>query len=153
MGPPARQVCSISARGPGHVALERKEKVMTLTKGQCRLTASMVAIVVICTVMVPRNSEAAEDKSLWGVYLQTLKDAKYVDLTHTITPKIPVWVGFADSTFAPAKAGADIEGFAKSGEIYTYEKHGFEATEYALKTDQLGTQLDEYPAIDELPPT
>ena len=132
---------------------------MTLSKAQCRLT-SVVAIVVICTVMVPRNSDAAEDKSLWGVYLQTLRDAKYVDLTHTITPKIPVWAGFADSTFAPAKAGADIEGFAKTGDIYTYEKHGFEATEYALKTDQLGTQLDppahwapEYPAIDELPPT
>src|SRR5262249_26612644 len=90
----------------------------------------------------------------------SLRDAKYLDLTHTITPKIPVWAGFADSTFAPAKAGADIEGFAKTGDIYTYEKHGFEATEYALKTDQLGTQLDppahwapEYPAIDELPPT
>jgi hypothetical protein len=64
---------------------------------QCRLTASMVAIVVICTVMVPRNSDAADEKSLWGVYLQTLRDAKYVDLTRTITPKIPVWAGFADS--------------------------------------------------------
>jgi kynurenine formamidase len=48
----------------------------------------------------------------------------------------------------------------KKGEVYTYAKHGFEATEYALKTDQLGTQLDppahwapEYPAIDELPAT
>src|SRR5262249_49351881 len=55
---------------------------------------------------------------------------------------------------------ADIEGFAKSGEVYTYAKHGFEATEYILRTDQLGTQLDlpahwapEYPAIDELPAT
>src|SRR5262245_25688402 len=133
---------------------------MTLSKGRGRLTASMAAIVVICTVMVPRDSDAAEDKSLWGVYVQSLRDAKYLDLTHTITPKIPVWAGFADSTFAPAKASADIEGFAKTGDVYTYEKHGFEATEYALKTDQLGTQLDppahwapEYPAIDELPPT
>jgi kynurenine formamidase len=25
-----------------------------------------------------------------------LKSAKYVDLTHTITPRIPVWVGFAE---------------------------------------------------------
>lgn len=89
-----------------------------------------------------------------------LKHAKYVDLTHTITPRIPVWSGFAESTFAPAKAGADIAGFAKKGEVFTYEKHGFEATDYALRTDQLGTQLDppahwapEYPAIDELPAT
>jgi kynurenine formamidase len=89
-----------------------------------------------------------------------LKGAKYVDLTHTITPTIPVWAGFADSTFAPARAGLDTEGFAKKGDVYTYEKHGFEATEYALRTDQLGTQLDppahwapEYPSIDELPAT
>src|SRR5678810_446411 len=40
------------------------------------------------------------------------------------------------------------------------DKDGFEATSYALRTDQLGTQLDppahwapEYPAIDELPAT
>ncbi|HEX6830288.1 MAG TPA: cyclase family protein [Methyloceanibacter sp.] len=110
--------------------------------------------------MLPFVSDAAEGKSLWPVYEQTLKGAKYVDLTHTITPNIPVWAGFADSTFAPARAGSDTEGFAKKGDVYTYEKHGFEATEYALRTDQLGTQLDppahwapEYPAIDELPAT
>ena len=73
-------------------------------------------------------------------------------------PRIPVWVGFAESTFSPAKAGADLKGFARKGEVYTYQKHGFEATEYTLRTDQLGTQLDppahwapEYPTIDELP--
>jgi len=36
-----------------------------------------------------------------------------------------VWAGFADSTFAPARAGSDTEGFAKKGDVYTYEKHGF----------------------------
>jgi kynurenine formamidase len=103
---------------------------------------------------------AAEGKSLWPVYESALKGAKYVDLTHTIKPNIPVWAGFAESTFAPARAGSDIEGFAKKGDVYTYAKHGFEATEYALRTDQLGTQLDppahwapEYPALDELPAT
>ncbi len=133
---------------------------MALGKGQNGLAASVAAIVVICAVMIPFKSVAAEGDSLWWVYEQALKGAKYVDLTHTITPNIPVWAGFADSTFAPAKAGADIEGFAAKGEVYTYAKHGFEATEYNLKTDQLGTQLDppahwapEYPAIDELPAT
>jgi len=98
--------------------------------------------------------------SLWLVYESALKGAKYVDLTHTITPSIPVWPGFADSTFSPARAGSNINGFVKKGETYTYKKHGFEATEYTFRTDQLGTQLDppahwapEYPAIDELPPT
>jgi Putative cyclase len=132
---------------------------MSLDKGQTVLIASFAAIVVACTVMMPCDGHAEGD-SLWGVYEHALKGAKYVDLTHTVTPNIPVWAGFADSTFAPAKAGADIEGFAKTGEVYTYAKHGFEATEYILRTDQLGTQLDppahwapEYPAIDELPAT
>jgi kynurenine formamidase len=133
---------------------------MALGKGQSGLLLSLAASVAICTVMMPCNSDAAEGQSLWWVYEQTLKGAKYVDLTHTITPNIPVWAGFAESSFAPAKAGSEIEGFAKKGDVYTYAKHGFEATEYTLRTDQLGTQLDppghwapEYPAIDELPAT
>jgi kynurenine formamidase len=133
---------------------------MALGKVQSGLLLSLAAFVAICTVMMPCNSDAAEGQSLWWVYEQALKGAKYVDLTHTITPNIPVWAGFAESSFAPAKAGSEIEGFAKKGDVYTYAKHGFEATEYTLRTDQLATQLDppahwapEYPAIDELPAT
>ena len=133
---------------------------MPSDKRQSRLVASLAVIAVICAVLLPCKSDVADDDNLWSVYEQALKGAKYVDLTHTITPNIPVWAGFADSTFAPAKAGADIEGFAKSDEIYTYAKHGFEATEYILRADQFGTQLNppahwapEYPAIDELPAT
>jgi kynurenine formamidase len=95
----------------------------------------------------------ARQHSLWEVYHQTLRRAKYIDLTHTITPSIPVWAGFGPSTFMPAKDPA-------TGEPYTYAESGFEATSYLLQTDQLGTQLDppahwapEYAAIDELPPT
>jgi kynurenine formamidase len=125
-----------------------------------RLISSTAIALVICVVTMPSMSVAAEERGLWSVYETVLKGAKYVDLTHTITPGIPVWAGFAGSTFSPAKAGSDIENLAKKGETFTYEKHGFEATEYALSTDQLGTQLDppahwapEYPAIDELPAT
>ncbi len=118
------------------------------------------AVLTLAFCLPALASEAGENDGLWAVYNSALKSAKYVDLTHTITPSIPVWAGFASSTFAPAKAGADIEGYVKKGEVYTYEKHGFEATEYDLRTDQLGTQLDppahwapEYAAIDELPAT
>ncbi len=95
----------------------------------------------------------AQDLSLWQTYDQTLKRAKYVDLTHTIGPNIPVWAGFGASRFLPA-----ID--PKTGKPYTYKDDGFEATHYDLSTDQLGTQLDppahwapEYPSIDELPAT
>ena len=120
----------------------------------------IAATVVICAVTSLSVADAAERTSLWSVYEMSLKGAKYVDLTHTITPNIPVWAGFAGSTFSQAKAGSDVEGLAKKGDVFTYDRHGFEATEYTLRTDQLGTQLDppahwapEYPAIDELPPT
>jgi kynurenine formamidase len=133
---------------------------MAWGNAEWRPIASLTGLVIICALTLPGDGDAAEGDGLWRVYEQTLKGAKYVDLTHTITPNIPVWSGFAESRFAPAKAGADIEGYVAKGEAYSYDKHGFEATEYALKTDQLGTQLDppahwapEYPAIDELPAT
>jgi kynurenine formamidase len=95
----------------------------------------------------------AQDASLWQVYDSALKGARYVDLTHTITPSIPVWAGFGPSQFAPSLNPA-------TGNPYTYKADGFEATRYTLATDQLGTQLDppahwapEYAAIDELPAT
>jgi kynurenine formamidase len=101
----------------------------------------------------PTESSAAAAHGLWSIYEQSLKGAKYIDLTHTLTPSIPVWEGFAPSTFAPALKPGD-------GQPYRYAKDGFEATRYNLGTDQLGTQLDppahwapEYPAIDELPAT
>lgn len=99
------------------------------------------------------SSARSEEPSLWAVYDQVFKQAKYVDLTHTIAPNIPVWAGFGPSKFMPA-----ID--PKTGQTYTYAHDGFEATHYDLSTDQLGTQLDppahwapEYPSIDELPAT
>lgn len=90
---------------------------------------------------------------LWEVYDQSLKSAKYIDLTHTVTPAIPVWKGFGPAKFAPAVN-------PETGKPYQYANDGFEATQYHLSTDQYGTQLDppahwapEYPAIDELPAT
>ena len=89
---------------------------MARDRRQSAPIASLAAILFVFAAMLPRDGRAAEDKSLWQVYEQSLKGAKYVDLTHTITPKIPVWAGFAASSFAPAKAGSDIEGYAKKGE-------------------------------------
>lgn len=92
-------------------------------------------------------------ETLWAVYFDALQHAKYVDLTHTISPSTPVWKGFG-----PSKFSATVD--PNTGGAYTYAKDGFEATHYDLTTDQLGTQLDppahwapEYPSIDELPAT
>jgi kynurenine formamidase len=126
-----------------------------------RRSIASIAVALLMTVGEAAWLPAyAQDNGLWSVYENSLKRAKYVDLTHTITPNIPVWAGFGKSSFAQAKAGANVEGLAKKGDTFGYKKHGFEATEYRLTTDQLGTQLDppahwapEYPSIDELPAT
>jgi kynurenine formamidase len=95
----------------------------------------------------------AQGGGLWSVYRDSLRQARYINLSHRITPRIPVWAGFGPSFFSPA-INPD------TGKAYTYANDGFEATAYRLSTDQLGTQLDppahwapEYAAIDELPPT
>ena len=72
---------------------------------------------------------------LWSLWDQSLKSARYIDLTHTITPAIPVWHGFGPATFGPTLDPA-------TGKAYTYAKDGFEATACHLRTDQYGTQLD-----------
>jgi kynurenine formamidase len=116
---------------------------------------------LLCMLLASAGAATAQEgKGLWRVYDEALKGAKYIDLTHVIAPNIPVWHGFGPSKFEPAKAGSDIEGLAKKGDAFSFAKHGFEATNYNLATDQLGTQLDppahwapEYPSIDELPPT
>jgi kynurenine formamidase len=105
-----------------------------------------------------RQPQAATAKAnarvdLWKTYTSVLKRARYVDLTHTITPNMPVWKGFGPAKFEPAIDPA-------TGRPYTYAQDGFEATKYTIATDQFGTQLDppahwapEYPGIDELPAT
>jgi kynurenine formamidase len=117
-----------------------------------RLTA-VAAVAIAAVAVAPGAAEAKGGKGLWKVYDRTLSKARYIDLTHAITPGIPVWKGFGPATFSPAVDPS-------TGEAYTYAKSGFEATSYLLSTDQFGTQLDppahwapEYPSIDELPPT
>ena len=110
-------------------------------------------LMIGCAGSAGSKQDAKASPGLWQIYNDSLKKAKYVDLTHTITPTIPVWKGFGRSKFGPTVN-------PETGKPYTYERDGFEATHYDLSTDQLGTQLDppahwapEYPAIDELPAT
>jgi kynurenine formamidase len=112
--------------------------------------AALAALVLTAAIQA---TASAKSPDLWQVYNRAFTNARYIDLTHEITPTIPVWKGFGGAVFSPAVDPA-------TGQAYTYAKHGFEATAYQLSTDQFGTQLDppahwapEYPAIDELPPT
>lgn len=112
---------------------------------------SLAALALLA--LVACRQSAPSEAGLWSLYDGALKTAKYIDLTHTITPAIPVWPGFGPATFGPTLN-------PKDGKPYSWAKDGFESTAYRLATDQYGTQLDppahwapEFPAIDELPPT
>ncbi len=121
------------------------------------LSAAAALIVAGFAVATPAWGE---EPGLWGLYQDTLRQAKYIDLTHAFSPTIAVWPGFGPAKVRPAVAGRDIEGYVKIGQEFTYADHGFVATGYDLTTDQYGTQLDppahwdEYGAtISDLPPT
>src|SRR3954447_15547759 len=118
--------------------------------GRTRLAA--IAATTLVAAAAPAAAEA-RGVGLWSVYDSALSHARYIDLTHPITPNMPVWKGFGPATFEPAVDPS-------TGIPYTYAKDGFEATAYRIATDQFGTQLDppahwapEYAGIDELPPT
>jgi kynurenine formamidase len=118
-----------------------------------KVASGVAFVVVLLGALFLRSDRSRTGATLWNIYDESLKNAKYVDLTHTINPSVPVWHGFGPSKFAPTVDPA-------TNQPYTYEKDGFEATHYDLSTDQLGTQLDPpahwnpyFPTIDELPPT
>ncbi len=109
------------------------------------------ALAALAVALVVPGSAAAKQSDLWQAYNQTLSKARYIDLTHTITPNQPVWKGFGPAIFRPSVDPT-------TGEAYTYADDGFEATAYTLATDQFGTQFDppahwapEQAAIDEVP--
>jgi kynurenine formamidase len=116
-----------------------------------RRSGLAVLAATTAVLAVPAGAAATGGSDLWRVYDEGLAGAKYIDLTHTITPNMPVWSGFGPSVFRPAVNPS-------TGQPYTYANDGFEATSYTLATDQFGTQFDppahwapEQAAIDEIP--
>ena len=114
-----------------------------------RISRRALAAIALALVVPARGRRKQSD--LWKAYNQTLSKARYIDLTHTITPDQPVWKGFGPATFSPTVNPL-------TGQPYTYAADGFEATAYTLSTDQFGTQFDppahwapEWAAIDEVP--
>jgi kynurenine formamidase len=102
----------------------------------------LIALIVMLPFVFSAIPIKKEQTNLWDTYEKILKPAKYVDLTHAFHPGIAVWPGFGSAEFKPSVAGRDYPGYAKKGEVFQYDKHGFIASAYMLPTDQYGTQLD-----------
>jgi kynurenine formamidase len=109
-------------------------------------------------VMGCSKSATPPAEGLWRLWDATLARARYISLSHVLTPDAPLWKGFPSGTkFGRGSARLD-EKVAHAP--FTYEANGLETTAYTFVADQFGTQLDPpahwhqcFPAIDELPPT
>ncbi len=113
----------------------------------------IAAAVVLSSCLSSSKPATGAAVDMWSVYNQTFRNAKYVDLSHTISPQIPVWEGFGPPVFGPAMNPL-------TSKPYNYATEGFESTRIILSSEQLGTHIDapahwapEYPAVDEIPPT
>lgn len=81
------------------------------------------------------HSSTSQQPGLRPLYSQGLRQAKYVDLTHTITPNLPRGIAFEPIQFARTPNPFTRQPF-------DYPTEGVGITSYTLTTDQLGTQLD-----------
>ncbi len=105
-------------------------------------TIGVCALLMGCEVSEDSTTSAQSDLCLWELHATYLEGAKYIDLTHAFEPQQAVWGGFGRAEFKPATARTDMGNYAAVGDEFTYDEHGFIATEYVLPTDQYGTQLD-----------
>ncbi|HET7096403.1 MAG TPA: cyclase family protein [Casimicrobiaceae bacterium] len=127
-----------------------RRRMLTLT------SIALAGASVLPDVVSAQARKAAP--GLWGVWDNAFARARFVSLSHVLTPDTPVWSGFPSTTkFQPGTGRLDDKSpYAP----FTYEKTGLETSAYTFATDQFGTQLDPpahwhqcFPAIDELPPT
>jgi kynurenine formamidase len=155
---------------PHHpTTLTRRELVLAVIAAVNSAVALLAVVAYLSAAPAapaPAALQASEPSSSFHAVFEThLASAKYIDLTHTIEPGMPLWPAFdtAGLQFSAALAGSDGgmgTEFIDTGEEFTYAKQGFIATQVTLPTDQMGTQLDppahwnEYGAtISDLPPT
>ena len=80
----------------------------TTTGGGPMRTLKLAATTAVAVLaIVPGSALADKGPGLWRVYDQTLSKARYIDLTHDLTPQGPVWKGFGPATFKPDRRPGD----------------------------------------------
>ena len=89
----------------------------------------------------PPAAGRGRGNSLWDFYADTLRRARYIDLTHAMAPGGPIGEGFVDFKVGPARAGVSIPGLIRKGQPFSYAGQGVAITAYDLPMDHIGTQL------------
>jgi hypothetical protein len=72
-----------------------------------RAATAVLALAAVAASAAPAVAQGAP--GLWRLYDQTLSRARYIDLTHPITPSMPVWKGFGATMFAPSATGCLLD--------------------------------------------
>ena len=72
-------------------------------------TLKLAAAAAALLFILPGSALAAQP-GLWKVYIHTLSKARYIDLTHDITPNMPVWKGFGPAAFGGGARGGGVGG-------------------------------------------
>ena len=126
-----------------------------------RRILTLTSVALAGAIGLPATAAARAKKSapgLWSVWDNAFARARFVSLSHVLTPDTPVWSGFPTTTRFQQGTGRLDEKSPYAA--FTYEKTGLETTAYTFATDQFGTQLDPpahwhqcFPSIDELPAT
>src|SRR5262249_33752125 len=71
------------------------------TGGRCEMRRRRVVSALMGLAVFGCARPQGATYPLWATYERSLAHAKYVDLTHVITPQVPVWPGFGEPTFGP----------------------------------------------------
>lgn len=116
-----------------------KSVLLSTAKVLLGVAAGALLVVAFGRPMWPSRHSAP---GLWSTYDGSLKDARYIDLTHAFAPGQPRGAGLADLSVSAATAAADVPGVVKAGEAIGYERQGVGITAYRFGSDQIGTQLD-----------
>ena len=66
-----------------------------------RLFALVCVLAMTVTGVAAVPAAGKPNPGLWGLYRDGLRGARYINLSHRLTPQIPVWKGFGPSFFAP----------------------------------------------------
>lgn len=106
-----------------------------------KIVSGLVALTLLGFVL-PVHGLAADDL---GDAYRIIKSKRIVDLTQSFDPNSPVWSGFGQATFSPARD-------PKTGRAYTIREDGFRSTFYEL-VGQYGTHVDPPAHFSETGPT
>ena len=125
-----------------------------------RRLRKLTSVAVASAGSLPSDAQSPKCRAagdLWSVWNTAFSTARFVSLSHVLTPHTPLWEGLPPDDKVPARDRPARRPFAVR-RLHLREDRPRNDASFA--TDPFGTQLDPpahwhpcFPAVDELPPT